>query len=142
MNGAMVDSCVLLDVLTEDPNWFEWSSEALAATADRGLLVINPIIYAEISTGFERIEDVEAVLPESYVFSQAIPREAAFLAGKVFVQYRRRGGTRTTPLPDFLIGAHAAVADMPLVTRDTARFRSYFPSLELIEPGTKRESHW
>ncbi len=138
MNGAMVDSCVLLDVLTEDPDWFAWSSETLAAAADRGVLVINPIIYAEVSIGFERIEDLEAVLPESFVVLQPIPREAAFLAGKVFLQYRRRGGTRTAPLPDFLIGAHAAVADMPLVTRDTARFRSYFPSVELIEPG--RES--
>lgn len=137
MNGAMVDSCVLLDVLTEDPDWFAWSSEALAAGADRGLLVINSIIYAEVSIGFERIEDLEAVLPERIVVLQPIPREAAFLAGKVFLQYRRRGGTRTAPLPDFLIGAHAAVANMPLITRDTARFRSYFPSLDLIEPGEK-----
>ncbi len=141
MNGAMVDSCVLLDVLTEDPNWFAWSSEALAATADRGLLMINPIIYAEVSIGFKRIEDLEAVLPASFVVLQPIPREAAFLAGKVFLHYRRRGGTRTAPLPDFLIGAHAAVANMPLVTRDTARFHSYFPSVELIEPGNNSGHH-
>jgi len=136
MNGAMVDSCVLLDVLTEDPVWFAWSSEALTARADRGLLVINSIIYAEVSIGFERIEDLEAVLPERFVVLRPIPREAAFLAGKVFLQYRRRGGTRTAPLPDFLIGAHALVANMPLVTRDTARFRTYFPNVELIEPDS------
>ena len=141
MKGAMVDSCVLLDVLTDDPDWFAWSSEALAATADRGLLVINPIIYAEVSIGFKRIEDLEAVLPESFVVLQPIPREAAFLAGKVFLRYRRRGGIRSAPLPDFLIGAHAAVANMPLVTRDTARFRSYLPGVELIEPGMNSGHH-
>ncbi len=130
----MVDSCILLDVLTEDPHWFDWSSETLAAAADRGLLVINPIIYAEVSIGFHRIEDLEAVLPPSFVVLQPISREAAFLAGKAYLQYRRRGGTKTAPLPDFLIGAHAAVASMPLITRDTARFTSYFPSVELIAP--------
>ncbi|MDY0169371.1 MAG: type II toxin-antitoxin system VapC family toxin [Thermoguttaceae bacterium] len=135
MKGAIVDSCVLLDVLTEDPQWFGWSSGALAAAADRGLLVINPVIYAEVSIGFERIEDLEAALPEAFVVMHPISREAAFLAGKAFLQYRRRGGSRTTPLPDFLIGAHAAVANLPLVTRDAARFRSYFPSIELIEPS-------
>lgn len=134
MKGTIVDSCVLLDVLTEDPHWFGWSSETLAAAADCGLLVINPIIYAEVSIGFHRIEDIEAVLPPSFVVLQPISREAAFLAGKAYLQYRRRGGIKAAPLPDFLIGAHAAVAGMPLITRDTARFTSYFPSVELIAP--------
>jgi predicted nucleic acid-binding protein len=134
MRGTIVDSCVLLDVLTEDPDWFGWSSNALANAADSGLLVINSIIYAEVSIGFERIEDLQAALPEGFVTLRPISREAAFLAGKCFVKYRRRGGTRTTPLPDFLIGAHAAVENMPLVTRDAARFGSYFPSVTLIEP--------
>jgi len=138
VKGTIVDSCVLLDVLTEDPDWFEWSADALAGAADGGLLVINPIIYAEVSIGFERIEDLEAALPDSFVVLRPIPREAAFLAGKCFVKYRRRGGTRIAPLPDFLIGAHAAVENMPLVTRDAARFGSYFPSVELIEPPRGR----
>ena len=135
MKATLVDSCVLLDVFTEDPDWFAWSSSALAEAADKGVLAINPIIYAEISIGFERIEDLEAALPADFVELYPIPREAAFLAGKCFLQYRHRGGTRTAPLPDFLIGAHAAVGGMPLITRDTARFRGYFPSIKLIHPS-------
>ncbi len=135
MKATMVDSCVLLDVFTEDPDWFAWSSEALAEAADTGVLAINPVIYAEVSIGFERIEDLEAALPGDFVELLPIPREAAFLAGKCFLQYRQRGGIRTAPLPDFLIGAHAAVEKMPLITRDTARFRGYFPSIKLIHPS-------
>ena len=135
MKATMVDSCVLLDVFTEDPDWFAWSSEALAEAADTGVLAINPVIYAEVSIGFERIEDLEAALPGDFVELLPIPREAAFLAGKCFLQYRQRGGIRTAPLPDFLIGAHAAVGEMPLITRDTARFRGYFPSIKLIHPS-------
>jgi len=135
MKATLVDSCVLLDVFTEDPDWFSWSSSALAVAADTGVLAINPIIYAEVSIGFERIEDLEAALPADFVELCPIPREAAFLAGKCFLQYRRRGGTRTAPLPDFLIGAHAAVEEMSLITRDTVRFRGYFPNVELICPS-------
>lgn len=135
MKSFMVDSCVLLDVLTEDANWFDWSSAALAEAADQGLLIINPIIYAEVSIGFERIEDLEEVLPTEYVQSRPIPPEAAFLAGKCFVKYRRRGGLRSAPLPDFFIGSHAAVEQLSLITRDATRFHSYFPQLELIQPG-------
>ena len=134
MKITMVDSCVLLDIFTEDPDWFAWSAAALATAADSGLLAFNPVIYAEISIGFEQIEELEAALPTDFIKLLPIPREAAFLAGKCFLQYRRRGGTRTATLPDFLIGAHAAVEKMPLITRDTAHFSNYFPSIELINP--------
>ena len=135
MKATLVYSCVLLDVFTEDPDWFAWSAGALAEAADTGVLAINPVIYAEVSIGFERIEDLEAALPGDFVELLPIPREAAFLAGKCFLQYRQRGGIRTAPLPDFLIGAHAAVEKMPLITRDSARFRGYFPSIKLIHPS-------
>ena len=134
MTNIMVDSCVLLDLFTEDPNWFDWSSEAVATAADAGFLILNPVIYAEISIGFERIEEIEALLPNDYFQLRTIPREAAFLAGKCFLKYRRRGGNRRAPLPDFFIGAHAAVEQLPLITRDVARYRTYFPTLELICP--------
>jgi hypothetical protein len=131
---VLVDSNVLLDVLTEDPAWYEWSAGTLARVAERELLAINPIIYAEGSVGFDRIEDMEAVLPPQRFHRLALPWEAAFLAGKCFVTYRRRGGTRRSPLPDFYIGAHASVAGIRLLTRDTARYRSYFPRLRLLAP--------
>lgn len=134
MTKTMVDSCVLLDLFTEDPNWFGWSSEAIATAAEGGFLVLNPVIYAEVSVGFQRIEELEALLSEDYFQLHTIPREAAFLAGKCFLEYRRRGGSRNSPLPDFFIGAHAAVEQLPLITRDTARYRTYFPNLRLICP--------
>ncbi len=134
MTAAMVDSCVLLDILTEDPEWFDWSAAALAGQADRGLLVINPVIYAEVSIRFVRIEELETALPFDAFEYRTIPREAAFLAGKCFLKYRRRGGAKDTPLPDFFIGAHAAVEKLDLITRDTGRFEKYFPSVTLIRP--------
>ncbi len=134
MTATMVDSCVLLDIFTEDPAWFEWSSKALADATETGPIIINPIIYAEISVRFAQIEELEAAFPSRIIEFRPISREAAFLAGKSFLQYRRRGGTRTSPLPDFLIGAHAAVEKIPLITRDAARFRSYYPRVELIHP--------
>ncbi len=134
MNVGVVDSCVLLDIFTEDPVWYEWSSNALTDMSETGQLIINPAIYAEISARFETIEELEIALPSGLIEYCPIPREAAFLAGKCFLQYRRRGGTRTSPLPDFFIGAHAAVENIPLITRDTARFRTYFPKVELIHP--------
>ena len=134
MAREMVDSNVLLDVLTEDRNWFAWSSEILDEHAEEHILVINPVIYAEISVGFDRIEDLDAALPEERIRRLPIPPEAAFLAGKCFVKYRRRGGTKRAPLPDFFIGAHAAVERIPLITRDVARYRTYFPTLTLIHP--------
>ncbi len=131
---VLVDSNVLLDVLTEDPRWSAWSTEALAAEADRDVLAINPIIYAEVSIGFVRIEELDAVLPPPTFHRVALPWEAAFLAGKCFLAYRKRGGSRTSPLPDLYIGAHASVSGMRLLTRDTPRYRTYFPKLKLIAP--------
>jgi len=121
-------------VLAEDAQWAEWSESALARCADESVIAINPIVYAEVSIRFERIEDLEETLPESDFRRLPLPWEAAFLAGKCFVRYRRQRGARRSPLPDFYIGAHAAVAGMPLLTRDAARYRSDFPTLDLIAP--------
>ena len=131
----MVDSNVILDILTEDKDWFKWSSEILASCAEKYVLVINPIIYAEVSIGFERIEDVEVVLPPEYFRRDPIPWEAAFLAGKCFLAYRKTGGDKRSPLPDFFVGAHASIAGMSLLTRDISRYQTYFPKLNLIAPG-------
>jgi predicted nucleic acid-binding protein len=133
--GYLVDSNVLLDVLTEDRSWFKWSSEALAECADQGPLVINPLIYAEVSTGFDRIEELDEALDSSIFQRRPLPWEAAFLAGKCFLRYRRRGGTRSSTVPDFYIGAHALVEGLTLVTRDAARYRTYYPRLPLVAPA-------
>lgn len=138
MTDMLVDSNVILDVLTEDPQWFEWSAQMLANYADQGDLVINPIIYAEIAIGFNQPEEVEAALLEDFFRRDPLPYAAAFLAGQSFLEYRRRGGERRSPLPDFYIGAHAAVAAMPLLTRDVNRYRTYFPSVSLDLLGNKR----
>jgi len=134
MPEMMVDSNVLLDVLTEDPAHFEWSSRSLQECAQDHILVINPIIYAEVSIGFDRIEDLDAALPERMVERRPIPLAAAFLAGKCFRKYRKSGGERQSTLPDFFIGAHAAVEKMTLLTRDASRYRTYFPKLRLLSP--------
>jgi len=130
----VVDSNIILDIVTEDKRWFKWSSEVLSRHSETHALVINPIIYAEVSMGFERIEDVEAALPPVLFRRAPIPWEAAFLAGKCFLQYRKKGGSKRSPLPDFFIGAHAAVLGIPLLTRDASRYRTYFPRLRLITP--------
>ena len=135
MAAVLIDSNVLLDLMTEDSRWFSWSAEAVAKAANRFRLVINPIIYAEVSIRFSRIEDLEAALPKAMFDREAIPYEAAFLAGKSFLVYRRRGGMKRSPLPDFFVGAHAAVARYQLLTRDAARYRSYFPRVSLIAPN-------
>ncbi len=135
MSDTLVDSNVLLDVLTEDSAWFDWSSEAIESRAERSVLVIDPIIYAEVSIRFERIEDLEEALSPAMFRRDALPWEAAFLAGKCFVRYRRSGGVKHSPLPDFYIGAHAAVASMTLLTRDEGRYRTYFPSLDIVAPS-------
>ena len=134
MADVMVDSNVLLDVLTEDERWYDWSSAMLEELAEDHVLVLNPIVYAEVSISFDRIEDLDRALPPEMIERRAITPEVAFLAGKCFVKYRRQGGTRRSPLPDFFIGAHASVEGMPLVTRDAARYRTYFPRLEIISP--------
>ena len=134
MSETLVDSNVLLDLLTEDPQWFAWSSAALEAEAERSVLVIDPIIYAEVSIRFKRIEDLDDALPSGMFRRDELPWEAAFLAGKCFLRYRRRGGGSQSPLPDFYIGAHAAVAGMTLLTRDFGRYRAYFPGLSIVAP--------
>jgi predicted nucleic acid-binding protein len=131
----LVDSNVILDILTEDKKWFPWSSKTLAHYAEYNVLAINPIIYAEVSISFDRIEDLEDALSPAYFRRDPLPWEAAFLAGKCFLAHRRKGGGERSPLPDFFIGAHAAIAGMPLLTRDVSRFRTYFPNLNLIAPG-------
>jgi predicted nucleic acid-binding protein len=134
LSSVLVDSSVLLDVLTVDPAWGERSAAALAAVAGEAWLVVNPIIYAEISVRFATIEALEEALPTEVFRREPLPYEAAFLAGKAFLHYRRSGGTRAAPLPDFLIGAHAAVAGHRLLTRDPSRVRRHFPTVELIVP--------
>lgn len=134
MSATLVDSNVLLDIATEDRRWFAWSSRALERAAEEGVLVINPIVYAEVSISYERIEDLEDSLPPAAFRRDPLPYEAGFLAGKAFLTYRRRGGAKTTPLPDFYVGAHAAVAGYRLLTRDASRYRTYFPALEVIAP--------
>lgn len=134
MTSVLVDSNVLLDLITEDSNWFEWSAKSIEQAGEQYRLVINPVVYAEVSTDFVSIEELDFALPVEMFFREAIPFEAAFLAGKCFVTYRRRGGPRTIPLPDFFIGAHASVAGYRLLTRDPRRYRNYFPKLPLISP--------
>ena len=134
MTDILVDSNVILDILTEDPQWFEWSAKTLVEQYNQGSLVINPIVYAEISIGFNQPEELEAALPEIFLRRDPLPYAAAFLAGQSFLDYRRRGGERRSPLPDFYIGAHAAISGMTLLTRDVNRYRTYFPSVPLITP--------
>lgn len=129
-----MDSNVLLDVMTEDPTWFAWSSAALARAAETEILIINPLVYAEVSVRFERIEELDAALPPELFRRDGLPWQAGFLAGKCFRTYRRRGGVRRSPLPDFYVGAHAAIRGHALLTRDGSRYRTYFPTLELIAP--------
>ena len=136
--GVLVDSNVLLDVATADPKWSDWSGSALAQCSERVPLVLNPIIYAEVSIGYSTIEALNAALPASIYRREALPWEAGFLAGKSFLVYKRRGGSRNTPLPDFYIGAHAAIERLALLTRDVARYRTYFPTLEILSPPTDR----
>jgi predicted nucleic acid-binding protein len=131
---TLVDSNVILDLVTDDPEWGQWSTEALSQAADESALAINPLIYAEVSIGFTTVEELEEILPPGEFVRLSLPYEAAFLAGKAFLSYRRRGGRRTAPLADFYIGAHAAVAGLRLLTRDPRRYRTYFPTLDLIAP--------
>jgi len=135
MNGIFIDSCVLLDLFTDDPNWADWSENILNQYSQTNSLYINSIVYTEISIGFHKIEELEDALHQVGIRALEIPREALFLAGKVFVQYRNNKGTKNTVLPDFFIGAHATISDFDLITRDKARFKTYFPKLNLIAPS-------
>jgi hypothetical protein len=131
---TLVDSNVLLDVLTDDPTWSAWSHGVLAQARDAGRLVINPLVYAEVSTGFDKIEDLDAAVPATDFDRETLPYEAGFVAGKAFLAYRQRGGERRSPLADFYIGAHAAVCGYRLLTRDASRYRTYFPTLVVVAP--------
>ena len=134
MATVLVDSNVLLDILTEDPSWYKPSAAALSRVAERADTAVNPIIYAEISVGFESLEELDEAIPARYFKRLSLPWEAAFLAGKCFVQYRRSSGAKRAPLPDFYIGAHAEVMGYELLTRDQSRYQTYFPSLQVIVP--------
>ena len=131
----MVDTNVLFDLVTDDPVWADWSARQLRILSARGTLIVNRVVYAELSVGYDRVDEVDAALDAAGVELVEIPRPALFLAGKAFQSYRARGGTRTDVLPDFFIGAHAVVEGLSLLTRDTRRYRSYFPRITLIAPG-------
>lgn len=134
MTDFLIDSNVILDIITADDQWFDWSTSTLIECAEQGNLVINPIIYAEISTNFDDISALDLVLPSELYQRDPLPYKAGFLAGQAFLAYRRRGGARRSPIPDFYIGAHATVCGLTLVTRDTNRYRTYFPQATLISP--------
>jgi hypothetical protein len=134
MNGVFVDSCILLDLFTDDAKWANWSESVLGKYSQSNTLFINSIVYTEVSIGFNRIEEVEKAIEQVGVKVLEIPREALFLAGKVFLDYRRNRGTKSSTLPDFFIGAHAAVSSFDLITRDSARYKTYFPSITVICP--------
>jgi predicted nucleic acid-binding protein len=132
--ATLVDSCVLLDVITGDQQWADWSAGQIAAAVDAGRVVINPLIYAEVSVGYQTIEELDELLPARDYEREPLPYLAGFAAGKAFVRYRRGGGDRRPPMPDFYIGAHAAVAGYRLLTRDVRRYRTYFPTIDIIAP--------
>lgn len=134
MTGSLIDTNVLLDLVTADPTWLAWSKQQLKDAQARGPLVINPIIYAELASAFSTAEQLEQWVDPAYFTRAALPYAAAWAAGKAFVAYRRAGGLRTAPLPDFYIGAHAEIEGLTLVTRDAARYQTYFPKVKLIAP--------
>jgi predicted nucleic acid-binding protein len=134
VSSILVDSNILLDILGEDGAWRNWSVKALATAAEHAVLVINAVIYSEVSVRYSSMEALEAALPPAAFVREPIPFEAGFLAGKAYATYKRRGGAKTSPLPDFLIGAHAAVMGHRLLTRDARRYRGYFPKLDVIAP--------
>lgn len=134
---VLIDSNVILDIVTNDKHWCNWAIDTLEQYRKKYRLMINSIVYSEISIGFSKIEDLEKVLQLGEFGLLEIPREALFLAGKVFLEYRRNSGTKTSCLPDFFIAAHAAVLQSPLITRDTKRMNHYFPKLELVTPAVQ-----
>ncbi len=134
MKGVLVDSNIVLDVFLNDPKWADWSESKLDEYDQLGILYINSIIYSEISIGFKQIENLESAIAKAGLQMLQIPKEALFLAGKAYLKYKKRKGTKRTPLPDFFIGAQAAVQNLDLVTRDVSRYQSYFPTVKLITP--------
>jgi len=134
MKGLLVDSNVILDIFLDDPNWTDWAESALAEYSVYKNLYINSIVYTEVSIGFKRIEELESALNRGGFQMLEIPKEALFLAGKAFLNYRKSSGKKRSPLPDFYIGAHAAILDIALITRDVSRYRTYFPTVRLISP--------
>ncbi|VEN72941.1 DNA-binding protein [Candidatus Desulfarcum epimagneticum] len=134
MKGVLVDSNIILDVFLDDPNWAEWSESRLVEFSSVGELFINPIVYSEVSVDFKRIEELESALKQAGFQMLQIPKEALFLAGKAFLRYRKNKGAKRSPLPDFYIGAQAAIFQLPLITRDLSRYRAYFPTVQLISP--------
>ena len=134
MKGVLVDSNIILDVFLNDPKWADWSESKLDEYDQLGVLYINSTVYSEISIGFERIEDLESAIAKAGLQMLEIPKEALFLAGKAYLKYKKRKGTKRTPLPDFFIGAQAAVQNLDLITRDVSRYQSYFPTVKLISP--------
>jgi len=133
--ATLVDSCVLLDIITGDERWADWSAEQIALAMDAGRVVINPLIYAEVSVGYETVEEMDELLPANDYDREQLPYVAGFAAGKAFLRYRRGGGDKRSPMPDFYIGAHAAVAGYRLLTRDVSRYQTYFPNIDIIAPG-------
>ncbi len=131
---TLVDTNILLDLVTDDPVWADWSIAQLEAASVNGPLLINDVVYAELAVRYERIEDLEAFLDQAGIEVAPMPRAALFLAGKAFARYRRSNGKRTGVLPDFFIGSHAAISRLPLLTRDIGRYRTYFPTVSLITP--------
>ncbi len=134
MNGILVDSCVLLDLFTDDENWADWSERTLEKFSQTNSLYINSIVYTEVSIGFNKVEEVESAIEALGIKVLEMPREALFLTGKAYIKYRKNKGTKTSPLPDFFIGAHASVSRFGLVTRDLAKHKTYFPQVQLIHP--------
>ena len=134
--GTLIDTNVLIDVAVRDPVWSKWSYSKMVSALEQGSLVINQIIYAEFSMRYEAVDDVDDALPEDEFRRESLPFEAAFAASRAFSVYRRLGGPREKVMPDFLIGAHAAIRGYPILTRDPAGFRKYFPDVELITPDT------
>ena len=134
MKGILVDSNVILDIFLDDPNWADWAESKLAEYSEFAHLYINSIVYTEVSNSFKKIEELESALTRGGFRMLEIPKEALFLAGKAFLNYRKRRGIQRSPLPDFYIGAHAAIFDMELITRDVSLYRTYFPSVRLVSP--------
>ena len=134
MKGVLVDSNIVLDIFLNDPKWADWSESKLDEYDQLGILYINSIVYSEISIGFKRIEDLESAIAKAGLRMLEIPKEALFLAGKAYLKYKKRKGIKKTPLPDFFIGAQAAVQNLDLITRDISRYQSYFPTVKLITP--------